>query len=89
MTKRKNFDFTYHCLNCGKEYRTNKIFPYGWICSKCIHDIKINKNNILGYFVSQYIIFFYKNVYVFELVYSFNFFLELYPEAHNIFSING
>ena len=44
MTKRKNFDFTYYCLNCGKEYRTNKIFPYGWICSKCIHKKKLNLN---------------------------------------------
>ena len=35
MSTRKHFKYTYYCLGCHKEFRTNKFYEYGFICRKC------------------------------------------------------
>ena len=42
MSKRKIFKYTYHCLGCNKEYRTDDFHPYGYICKKCRNKVKEN-----------------------------------------------
>lgn len=36
MSERKHFKYTYYCLGCHKEFRTDEFYEYGFICRKCV-----------------------------------------------------
>ena len=34
--------YTYHCMGCCKEYKTEKLHKYGWLCMKCRQSMKLH-----------------------------------------------